>query len=264
MNAVQLLAERHPIGFVLAGTPDTLDVLRHNDCKATWFHDRAQEERFAPLPNDLSVDVCCHAITETLAAAGVAIKYRGDLEAMLPRCKGSPYFLQSLGQAALAEASAHQDVADFAAGGEIDQLFEKDIQDRYSTTWVDLEGRNLAGCARQLGCLWRWAEAAGAEVKSALIKHAIRSGLSQAPYQEEAVPSFEEAQSHMKHLGLLWPVIGYAEKEWSLGLPSFFDYVETQFQDPSNFQHRQALPRLEADMNDLFKRLGWDGPPQGG
>ncbi len=264
MNAVQLLAERHPIGFVLAGTPDTLDVLHHNDCKATWFRDRAQEERFAPLPNDLSVDACRHAITETLAAAGVTIKHHDDLEAMLPRCKGSPYFLQCLGKAALTEASAHQHVADFSVGGEIDTLFEKRIQDRYKEAWADLKGQNLASCARQLGCLWRRAERHGEQIDDIMVEHAIHSGLDHPLSPHKSIPSFEDTERHFKHLGLLWSISGHEDGPWSLGLPSFFDYAEAQFHASRHTQHADVLSHLESDMNDLFKRLGWDGHPQGG
>ncbi len=262
MNSVQSLAGQYPIGFVLAGTPDTLDVLRDPACKATWFRDRAQEKRFAPLPNDLSVDVCRNAIVETLDAAGVRIQDNTDLEAMLARCKGSPYFLQVLGEAALHAASQCDDIADFSVGGEIDHHFEMRVQDRYQTTWADLEGRNLSGCARQLGRLWHRQAQVDEEIDFMLVEQAIRSGIRNAPYSERQQLSFEEAQTHFKHLGLLWSMTGYDEGPWSLGLPSFFDYVESKFHEPRKVAHQDVLAKLEADMDALFQRIGWGAPPQ--
>jgi len=259
MNAVQTMAarQRQPVGFVLAGTPDTLDVLRDSACKATWFRDRGQEKRFAPMPNDLSVEDCQQAIVETLDAAGVTVEGDG-LADMLARCKGSPYFLQVLGESALRSASRRDDTAAFTIGGDIDQAFEKVVQDRYQTVWADIEGQGLSGCARQLGCLWRQMEKVGQQVNPQLIKVAIKSGLTNAPYQDESRLSFAEAQTHFKHLGLLWSTTGYDSGPWSLGLPSFFDYVEAQFQEPMNMAHLAVLPNLQADMDALFKQIGWD------
>ncbi len=259
MNTVQTMAagQKQPVGFVLAGTPDTLDVLRDSACKATWFRDRGQEKRFAPMPNDLSVEDCQQAIVKTLEAAGVTIEGDG-LADMLARCKGSPYFLQVLGESALQWASRHGDTAMFTIGGEIDQAFEKVMQDRYQTVWADVESKNLSGCARQLGCLWRQMEKVGQQVNPQLIKVAIKSGLANAPYQDEGRLSFVEAHMHFKHLGLLWSITGYDSGPWSLGLPSFFDYVEAKFHEPMNMAHHAALPTLQADMNALFKQIGWD------
>ncbi len=184
------------------------------------------------------------------------------LEAMLPLCKGSPYFLQVLGQSALKAASQSNGIADFAVGGEIDLRFEERVQERYKEVWANLDGQNLSGCARQLGHLWRQMEKVGQQVDLTLIKMAIRSGLAHAPQQEEAVPSFEEAQTHFKHLGLLWSMTGYDEGPWSLGLPSFFDYVESKFHEPRKVVHHDVLPNLEADMDALFQRTGWGAEPQ--
>ncbi len=256
MNAMQTLGETHPIGFVLAGTPDTFDVLRDDKSESTWFRDRLQKERFAPLPNDLPIDTCRNAMVETLAAAGVSIKENSDLEAMLPRCKGSPYFLQALGQAALQAAQQHQDVADFSIGGEIDQSFEQRIQDRYKEMWTDLQGRNLTSCARQLGCLWRSAESHGKQIDDRLVASAIRSGLDHPLSPYKSVPSFEYAEHHLKHLGLLWSISGNEDGPWSLGLPSFFDFAEARLHASQHPQDIDVLSHLESDMHNMLDRLG--------
>ncbi len=264
MNAVQSMTtvQHQPVGFVLAGTPDTLDVLRDPACKASWFRDRAQDKRFAPFANDLSVDVCRNTIVETLKAAGVRIKDHADFEAILSRCKSSPYFLQTLGQSALRTAKECNDIADFAVGGEIDLRFEEQVLERYKEVWANLDGKNLSGCARQLGCLWHRQAQVDEEIDFMLVERAIRSGLRNAPYTERQPLSFEEAQTHFKHLGLLWSMTGYDEGPWSLGLPSFFDYVESRFHEPRKLAHQDVLPKLEADMDALFQRIGWGAQPQ--
>ncbi len=257
MNSVQAITTggQGRIGFVLAGTPDTLDVLSDTRCRASWFLDRAQDERLIPVPNDLSVEDCEQAIQAILKAANVTVQ-GNDLRNMLARCKGSPYFFQVLGQSALASASRHGDIAVFEVGGEIDRRFEKVIGDRYRMMWRNLNDKNLSACARQMGCLWRRMEEVGDEMSYDLIRDALESGLKH-PSSKKSVLSLDEAEIHFKHLGLLWSTSGDDEGPWSLGLPSFFDHVEHQFESSRQRALQATLPKLQADMETLFDQVGW-------
>ena len=258
LNAIQALA-REPersVGIVLAGTPDTLDVLSDEACKATWFRDRAQEERSAPTPNDLSIEDCRKAITTTLAAAEVSIDNDHNLTDMLAKCKGSPYFLQSLGKAALQAARNHNDTADFKAGGEIDHRFGQAILNRYASAWHDLEHKGLTCCALQLGAIWK---AQGEhvdrfQIDTQIIRKAIRSGLDHGPGRDDrSIQTTSQANTHFGHLGLLWSPSLNPDGPWDLGLPSFFDYVEMQF---SKAHYEKERTSLHADMKHLLSELG--------
>ena len=244
LNAIQSFtgADDHSIGIVLAGTPETLDVLRHPECKATWFRDRAQSDRFSPMPNDLSALACQHAVDAILKAADVSIHDYADLEHAVQGCKGSPYFLQLLGKAALESASRNEGVADFQVGGEIDRVFKQGVQARYEETWNDLEDKGLTGCALQLGALWKAAKANGFTIDRQLIRKAIQSGLDHGPRPDnDIIETSTQANTHFKHLGLLWSPSRHTEGPWDLGLPSFFDFVEERFEKITYRQERQQL-----------------------
>jgi len=258
MNSVQTLGEyepNEPIGFVLAGTPDLIDLLREESCKSTWFRDRIYFKRSIPMANDLSLEACKEAITNTLEAADVTIEGK-DLIEMVSKCKGSPYFLQLLGECALESASQQNDVVRFTKGGEIDRAFESRIEERYMVAWRDVEDKDLSGCTRQLGELWRRIEELDEEITPSLISKAIQSGLTHVPYSHKRRLNPEEAEAYFKHLGLLWSTSADGESDWSLGLPSFFDYVESKFRNSKNDDHYEVLPKLEADMDALMKRIG--------
>jgi len=261
MNAVQTLGggdSKKPIGFVLGGTPDLIDLMCQKSCQSTWFRDRAQDERFAPMSNDLATEACLKALTETLTAVGVTVE-GNDVMQIVENCKGSPYFLQQLGKCALESASQHHDVATFEHGGEIDLAFKKAIEQRYASAWKNIQSENLSSCARQLGALWRSTKHPDDRIRPGLLKKAIRSGLKHAPHPEEDIMSFEDAQAYFKHLGLLWATSVSGDEDWSLGLPSFFDYVESRFQDPRNVEHHAVLPELEREMNALTQPFGRQG-----
>ncbi len=248
------------IGIVLAGTPDTLNALRHEDCKATWFMDRADlEGRLAAVPNDLSIDDCGRAIREPLLAAGITIENTQGFERLLGECKGSPYFLQLLGSTALSAASQNDDIADFTRARAIDLTFERRVNARYHETWSDLDKKGLSACARQMGALWRKSIETGRIIKQGHIYEVIESGLTHAPRRtgrSEALGRIEDAEATFEHLGLLWSMTGHINGPWDLGLPSFFDFVEEQFQDAQNIRHHRVLPALEMDMQRLFQEIG--------
>lgn len=257
LNATQSLggpASNLPVALALAGTPDLIDVLR--DANATWFLDRAGlGQRLAPMPNDLAPEACARALSVTLEAAGVAVRDDGGLAAAAAACKGSPYFLQVLGKSTLEFAAHNGDVADFSPEGETATAFREAANARYAEAWSDLDRQGLAGCARQLGALWR-ARGEGQNrrpITDGLVVKAIESGLDHAPAirREQALPSAEEAESRFKRLGLLWSPTGTQDAPWSLGLPSFFDHVEARFRNPDNPSHHAALPALEAAMQAL-------------
>ncbi len=259
LNAIQNVTNQGEVavGIVLAGTPDLLDLLRHRKCEATWFLDRAgTARRLAPMPNDLSHDDCLRAITEPLKCAGVTVTSMTALSGAVEKCKGSPYFLQVLGETALATAFENNHLADFSTGGEIHLIFDENVQARYKQTWASLDNQGLAGCARQLGALWQARTPDGEPIKITenLVDRAIRSGLEHAP--TEAGMTTDEAISYFKHLGLLWSFGEGAQDVWSLGLPSFFDFAEAMFHRIGNVDHRAVLPELQSDMSSLYEEVG--------
>ncbi len=257
LNAIQALT-REPersVGIVLAGTPDTLDVLSDQACKATWFRDLAQEERSAPMPNDLTIEDCRKAMTTTLNALDVTIDDEHNLTDMLAKCKGIPYFLQPLGKAALQAARNHNDTADFQAGGEIDQRFGQAAINRHASAWRDLEHKGLTGCALQLGAIWK-AQSEHADqfrIDTQIIRKAMQSGLDHGPGRDDgSIQTTSQANTHFGHLGLLWSPSLSPDGPWDLGLPSFFDYVEMQF---SKTHYEKERTSLHADMKHLLSEL---------
>lgn len=240
-----------PVAVVMAGTPDMIDVLRDKRCRATWFMDRAgRNRRFASMPNDLPLQACAQAIALTLDAAGVAVKDARHLAAMAAECKGSPYFLQVLGESALADASKNGDIADFSPDGGIDLAFRDVVLGRYEEAWGDLDDKGLSGCARQLGVLWRALGEGKGQITNGLLKAAIASGVEHAPkgIGPDHPWTAREAEAHFRHLGLLWSPTGSPTGPWGMGLPSIFGYVDEVFANPRFPQHHAALPALEADI----------------
>ncbi|MDD9961675.1 MAG: ATP-binding protein [Gammaproteobacteria bacterium] len=254
LNAAQSLSGPDvglAVAVVMAGTPDVIDVLRNEACRATWFMDRAgRNKRLAPVPNDLPPQACARAIALTLDAAGVAVKDAKHLAAMAAECKGSPYFLQVLGESALVDASKSGNVADFSSGGGIDLAFRDVVLARYEEAWGDLNEKGLSGCARQLGALWRARGGGRGRITDGLVKAAIASGVEHAPkgIGSDSPWTAKKAEAHFRHLGLLWSPTGSPTGPWGMGLPSIFGYVDQVFSSSDFPQHYAARPALEADM----------------
>ncbi len=211
------------------------------------------------MPIDLSITDCGRAIREPLLAAGVTIENTQEFEHLLVRCKGSPYFLQLLGSSALSSASQNDGIADFTRARMIDLTFERRVNARYHEAWSDLKKKGLSACARQIGALWRQSIKSGREIKQDQIYEVIESGLTHAPRRKielDARQHVEDAEATFEHLGLLWSMTGHMNDPWDLGLPSFFDFVEEQFQDNQNIRHYRLLPALGQDMQRLFQEIG--------
>lgn len=261
MTAVQELAGYgHPVGFVFAGTPDSLDVLRA--AQATWFLDRAPEDRLVGVGN-LSEDDCFRVIAAPLTALGIPF-HEPDLMAAAKECRGSPYFTQLLGRSVLEEAFAASQGAELRVDFGPDSLGMKDFRRgkrlRYEEAWRTLNGLSLTASARQIGALWRHSQShPGVVLDDDLICEAITSGLHRESSRLEPKPSITEAERQFRHLGLLWsPDPGRGD--WELGLPSFFDYVESIFQAPQKRTHHAILPELEADIEALTTSLEFPSP----
>ena len=248
MSATQRLAAGgHPIGFCFAGTPDLLDVIRQ--AKATWFLDRAQDDRLCGVGN-LTQDECFDAVAEPLRVLGVDYDPLA-LRAASGRCGGSPYFTQVLGRAGL-EAADRREFADFSAGSPALAQFDRAVSLRYREAWDTLRGMGLTASARQMGVLWR-AHAAGvlSKLDEDLLSVAIESGMEHGPSAHKPqVASAGEAQMRLRHLGLVWDP--NRRDEWELGLPSFFTHVEAKFRKASSIQMPAARERLDADLEKLL------------
>ena len=250
MSAVQEAAgERHPVGFCFAGTPDLLDVIRQ--AKATWFLDRAQDDRLCGVGN-LTGQECHDAIAEPLRALGVDF----DVDALrtaAARCGGSPYFTQALGRAGLSSASVSGCAfADFSAGSPALAEFDRAVNLRYREAWDTLRGLGLTASTRQMGVLWR-AHLAGVlpHLNEDMLSAAIESGMEHAPStQKPQVATAGEAQIRLRHLGLVWDP--QRRDEWELGLPSFFAHVEAEYRKPENLDLPEARERLDADLEKLL------------
>ena len=254
LNAIQQLGgeESKRVGFVLAGTPDLIDALESSS-GSTWYLERAGVgERLAPMPNDLFADACVEAMTCIFDAAGVSIADRDALGSAAAACQGSPYFLQLLGRASLESASKSNDMASFRADGPLMMAFREGVQARYLRVWRDVQAKGLGPCARQLGALWRRFEASGELMDAEWIDRAISSGLRHASHPGTEM-SREGAARHFRHLGLLWSPSGDSLGPWDLGLPSFFDYVESLYRNPARIALRASLTALEADMQSLLE-----------
>ena len=245
MNAVQSLGDRAPgVAFAMAGTPDLIDMLRHREAKATWFLDRAAPAgRLIPTPNDLPADAAAKALCSIISSCGVTIASDATLEVVAERCKGSPYFVQALGLAGLSAAKANKDIADFSEGEAVDDLFQEYVRDRYEEAWSVLYGEGLTASARQLGALWR----TNAHITQRQVTQAIKSGLANNP--DDSDLEAKEAGASFKHLGLLWSESGKDKGPWSLGLPSFFDYVESRYRNDPDLN--AFMPALEADLASI-------------
>ena len=233
-----------PVAVALAGTPDVLDVLRLTE--ATWFLDRAQDERLLPVGN-LTDGQCALAVADPLATAGVAFE-RDRLREAAGWCRGSPYFTQALGSAAMAVAFEGSRRADFSADGPVRAAFLDVAQRRYSEAWTNIDRVGLTGCARQLGALWRWSRSGeGRLIHEEDVEAAVLSGLNHPPTHKSPTLSGEEAGVHFRHLGLLWSPSGNRAGPWELGLPSFFAYVESVYQSRANRRYHETLDALVAD-----------------
>ena len=262
LNAMQQLGgeESKRVGFVLAGTPDLIDALEASS-GSTWYLERAGVgERLAPMPNDLFANACVEAMACIFDAAGVSIADQDALSSAAAACKGSPYFLQLLGKASLESASKSGDVADFRADGPLMRTFGEGVQARYLRVWRDVQAKGLGPCARQLGALWRRFESSRELMDAEWIDRAISSGLSHSSHPG-AEMSLGGAARHFRHLGLLWSPSGDSLGPWDLGLPSFFDYVESLYRNPARIALRASLPALEADMESLIEGSFSDSEP---
>ena len=258
LNAAQSLnGDGVPVAVVLAGTPDLATAL--DEAGATWFMDRATAERLVPVGNIAAAD-CAATVAAPLDALGLEFD-RAALAAAAEWCRGSPYFSQAFGLAALESAGGGR--VDFAAGGDVEEGFRAQAENRYSRAWSPLERRGMTACARQLGALWRWAGAApGRRVSRHEVDAAVRSGLRHPPSPEGARPEAAHALAYFEHLGLLWRPSGDGDDAWELGLPSFFDYVEAQFQDPRNYAAHAVVSALDADLREkVLPRSGGSPPP---
>ena len=246
-----------PAAVVLAGTPDLATVL--DEAGATWFMDRATAARLVPVGNIAAAD-CAATVAAPLDALGLEFD-RAALAAAAEWCRGSPYFSQALGLAALESAGGGR--VGFAAGGDVEEGFRAQAENRYSRAWSPLERRGMTACARQLGALWRWAGAApGRRVSRHEVDAAVRSGLRHPPSPEGARPEAAHALAYFEHLGLLWRPSGGGDDAWELGLPSFFDHVEAQFQDPRNYAAHAVVSALDADLREnVLPRSGGSPPP---
>ncbi len=246
LNAAQVLnGEGVPVAVALAGTPDLVDAL--SDAKATWFLDRAPEERLVPVRNLTAAD-CAATVAAPLDALGLKFD-PAALDAAAEWCRGSPYFSQLLGLVAL-ENAAHGHV-DFAAGGAVERAFRAKAEQRYVRAWRDLEKRGMTTCARQLGALWRWGgEAPRRRISRSRVDNSVRSGLRHPMNPDAPRPDAAEALAHFEHLGLLWQPSGGIDDDWELGLPSFFDYVEARFRDPRHDDEHAVLAALDADLRE--------------
>ena len=246
LNAVQHFGRLAPgVALAMAGTPDLLDLLGDDATQATWFMDRAGAAgRLVPMPNDLPVEEMADALRKIILRCGVPIVDEDAVGPAADSCKGSPYFMQALGHAALTAAKANGDVADFREGTEALEKFQAAVNARYENAWRDLERRGLTTCARQIGALWR----AGKPITRRRVRRAISSGLLNNP--DQSTLDEQAADAAFKHLGLLWSPSGKDEGPWTVGLPSFFDFVEKKCHEDPDF--RAFLPNLEADMERII------------
>ena len=207
---------------------------------------------------------CRDVIGLPLEAAGIPFDEDG-LSRAAEECKGSPYFTQLMGNAALTALFARHPPGqwkgrpppvDFSPRGEAMSLFDEGRTGRYNDTWSWLADQGLTAAARQIGALWRRSRdesaAGGVRFTEETIEAGVRSGLSNpAPHKSAAKPlAPQEAEAAFRHLGLLWDTKADPtgrRSQWTLGLPSFFDYVEDVFRDPRN-SHHAVLPALDADV----------------
>ncbi|MXW49846.1 MAG: ATP-binding protein [Gammaproteobacteria bacterium] len=264
LNAVQLLnGKGWPVAVTLAGTPDVLDVLR--GAKATWFLDRGASRRLIPVGN-LTDRECALAISEPLHCAGVQFDL-DELDEAAKWCRGSPYFSQALGLSALVSAyeeGGGERRADFREGGPVGTRFQEAALNRYVQAWADIDDKGLTGCARQLGALWRWSQAdPNREIDSYQVDQAVQSGLRTPPINVEAQHSPREAKRHFRHLGLLWSPSGSRSGPWEVGVPSFFDYVESIYQSETAFGYHRTLEALNADLAGFIPRESSSGEERG-
>ena len=197
LNAAQVLnGEGVPVAVALAGTPDLVDAL--SDAKATWFLDRAPEERLVPVRNLTAAD-CAATVAAPLDALGLKFD-PAALDAAAEWCRGSPYFSQLLGLVAL-ENAAHGHV-DFAAGGAVERAFRAKAEQRYVRAWRDLEKRGMTTCARQLGALWRWGgEAPRRRISRSRVDNSVRSGLRHPMNPDAPPPGRRRSSGSLRALG---------------------------------------------------------------
>ena len=252
LNSLQALnGEGTPCGAIMAGTPDLISVLRR--AEATWYLDRNQEARLVPVGSIGNTD-CALAIGAPLDAMGIEYSQSALMEAA-HWCSGNPYFTQALGAAALEVAAGNADrKADFREGAAVSERFRSLARGRYNEAWQNLDELGLTGCARQLGALWRWAEAAqGPPFNSRMVQSAVNSGVRNPPLDFKPTLSEQEAHTHFQHLGLLWSPSASPEGPWQLALPSFFDFVEERYRDPRWHHYNKTLDALIEDQPSFIQ-----------
>ena len=231
-------------GIVLAGTPDLITLLNRGDCRATWLLDRIDgEDGLVALPNDVSVEDTTNALRKIIHACGIEIKSESDFNAACDQCLGSPYFIQYLGYCAISNATGG--VVDFSPDGHLMAKFKTLKRKRYGRSWRAIKDKGLESCAYQLGSLWDSLPVG--RINRDNIKSAIASGLEKNTTGSKQ--TLDSANNAFEHLGLLWSVTGLNEGPWSLGLPSFFDYVKDQFQEHLNL--KKIVPDLDAHMQSI-------------
>jgi len=250
LNTVQSLnGRKKPVAVALAGTPDLLDVLEDAECQATWVLDRASEDRLVPVGN-LTDAECERAVAVPLRTLGVNFR-APDLVEAAQLCRGSPYFTQLLGLCGLRHAQdggRRRPSADFGPRSAALSAFRAGVEERYVRAWSTLDGQGLTGCARQLGILWQWSQAApGRAIYSNLANRAVASGLAHPPEGQRPAHSLEGAKRYFRHLGYLWDSSGH-NQQWELGLPSFFDYVESIYQSRAKPDYHGTVSALDEDL----------------
>ncbi|MCZ0944367.1 MAG: ATP-binding protein [Gammaproteobacteria bacterium] len=252
-SAQRLNGRRTPIAVALAGTPDLLDILEDPECQATWVLDRASEDRLVPVGN-LTDAECERAVAVPLRTLGVGFRESDLAEAALS-CRGSPYFTQLLGLCGLRNAQGidrRRPSVDFGPQSAALSDFRAGVEARYGRAWSALDGQGLTGCARQLGILWRWSQAApDRAIYSNLANRAVASGLAHPPEGQRAAHSPEGASRYFRHLGYIWDSSG-SNQQWELGLPSFFDYVESIYQSRAKPDYHSTVSALDEDLTRII------------
>ena len=257
MGAVQAMSRGNgcQAGFLLAGTPDLVGVLDAAD--QTWFVGRGEDDRLVPVGN-LTDAECYRAVAVPLEALGLGFD-EAELREAAGWCKGSPYFTQALGRAALLGQDGGR--CDFSKGSDAEWAFAGAARRRYESVFRDLHGANMVSCARQIGALWRKCNAAeGVRFVSSMVEDALDSGLEHPLDARREVPAWEECIRHFTHLGLLWQPDG-PDGDWELGLPSFFDYTERHVSLTTSPRAREVLERLDGDAEAIFRGYSEYGGP---
>ena len=229
LNAAQTVSKsRHPLMFVLAGTPKMWTSLAR---ASATFCDRYPPKPLALLSGEESADT----IVGPMREAGVDIG-PDALQEVVREAQGYPFFLQTWGKALYGHVSRHRaSRIDSLTVRRVHPVVRRAIAGQYAT-----RTRELAADENLLGAAVAVAQLFGSDDEPrnfGEITKAIRSGASAG--EDTAATLIPDIRERLHSLGFVWETLEDPDRDcWRPGIPSLMTHVLSRHRDRSGREPR--------------------------